>query len=368
MTSRAAASGRGQAVVFACMDADTLGGVQQVTHIVAQGLALRGHDVHVVGLHRSPDPFRFVEHPLYEHHVVQRRPPGAGRPWAARGRVSRLLSSLGQGYAVLTSPAVVSWLAGALPSRFRAIGQYHGSYEHARGTWHFASVRRHYGDLARSVFLSPEDAARFAEQALLPNADDVPNPLRAWPAAPSFLDVPRVLGVGRLAWVKRFDRLITAFARAARTRQDWQLHLVGDGPELPRLRAHAASLGMAGRVVFRGRVPAAEIGREYLNGAILGLTSEHEGFPLVVGEAASYGMPAVAFDVSGGVRALVRHGTTGVLVPPADLGALTGALAGLMADHARRRRLGAAARAHAEAFRLERVLDRWEEVFARISR
>lgn len=355
-------------VVFACMDADTLGGIQQVTHTVAQGLALRGHEVHVVGLHQAPDPFRYVEGPLYEHHVVQRRPLGEGRRRTARRRVSRLLSSLGPGFAVLTSPGVVSWIADVLPPRLRAIGQYHGSYDHARGTSHFASVRRDYGKLDQAVFLSPDDAWRFAEEALLPNTADLPNPLRTWPERTSFLDVPRVLGVGRLAAVKRFDRLITAFARAGRTRAPWELHLIGDGPELSRLRAHAASAGAADRVVFRGRVPAAEIGQEYLNGAILGLSSEHEGFPLVVGEAASYGMPAVAFDVSGGVRSLVVDGATGVLVPPADVDAFTSALSGLMADPARRRRLGSAARAHAESFRLDRVLDRWEDLFARTRR
>ena len=44
---------RTSSVVFACMDADTLGGIQRVTHTVAQGLADRGHDVHVIGLHRA---------------------------------------------------------------------------------------------------------------------------------------------------------------------------------------------------------------------------------------------------------------------------------------------------------------------------
>ena len=356
------------AVVFACMDADTLGGIQQVTHTVAQGLALRGHEVHVVGLHRARDPFRYVERPLYEHHVVQRRHLGEGGRRTARRRFARLVASIGPGHAVLTSPGAVSWLADVLPPRLRSIGQYHGSYDHARGTSHFASVRRDYGHLNQAVFLSPDDAWRFAEEALLPNTADLPNPLRAWPDKTSFLDVPRVLGVGRLAAVKRFDRLITAFARAGRTQTPWELHLIGDGPEYPRLRSHAALLGVADRVVFRGRVPASEIGREYLNGSILGLSSEHEGLPLVVGEAASYGMPTVAFDVSGGVRSLVRDGTTGVLVPPADVDAFTGALGGLMADPARRRRLGAAARTHATSFRLERVLDRWEDLFARTRR
>ncbi|WP_219460384.1 glycosyltransferase, partial [Nonomuraea rhizosphaerae] len=67
-------------VVFACMDADTLGGIQQVTHTLAQGLAERGHDVHVIGLHRARDPFRYVEAPRYGHHVISPGPVGPQSP------------------------------------------------------------------------------------------------------------------------------------------------------------------------------------------------------------------------------------------------------------------------------------------------
>ncbi|MFI6792540.1 glycosyltransferase, partial [Nonomuraea sp. NPDC050383] len=67
-------------VVFACLDADTLGGIQRVTHTLAQGLAERGHAVRVVGLHRSTAPFRYVAEPRYRRHVVGRAPPRrAGR-------------------------------------------------------------------------------------------------------------------------------------------------------------------------------------------------------------------------------------------------------------------------------------------------
>ncbi|MFC6080689.1 glycosyltransferase [Sphaerisporangium aureirubrum] len=357
--------GRG-AVVFVCVDADALGGVQQATHTLAQGLALRGYAAHVAGLrHGGGAPFRYVERPLYERHAPGR---GAGRRGVARWWGARTLRGLGEGFAVMTCPEVADVLAGVVPDGLRGIGQYHGSFAQARDAGHLAAVRRHYGALDRAAFLSADDAWRFAEEALLPNAVDLPNPLRTWPATTSYLDVPRVLGVGRLVAVKRFDRLITAFARAARARAGWELHLIGDGPELPRLRACAAGAGVADQVVFRGRVTAAQLGREYLNAAVLGLTSEHEGLPPVVAEAAAYGMPAVAFDVSGGVRSLVLDGTTGALVPHPDLDAFTGALAGLMADPARRRRLGAAARAHAASFRLDPVLDRWEDLFTAIRR
>lgn len=329
-------------VVFACMDADTLGGIQQVTHTLAQGMAERGHEVHVVGLERTVSPFTYVSDPLY-------------------GRLSpKRLDSLGDGFLVMTSPGVVTRLAG-MHGRLHPIGQYHGSYQHARGSSHLGAIRRHYGALDQAVFLSEDDAWLFSEHALLPNTWSLPNPLATWPSAVSTLETPRVLGVGRLEGVKRFDRLIRAFARASAP--PWELHLLGDGAELERLRAVARDEGVADRVIFRGRVPVSEMSAEYAQAAVLGLSSEHEGLPLVLVEAAAHGVPAVAFDVSGGVRSV---GPT--LVPPGDVDAFAAELARLMGSTQERRRLGAAARSRMEAFRLENVLDRWEELFAHITR
>ena len=419
-------------VVFACMDADTLGGIQRVTHTVAQGLSDRGHDVHVIGLHRAEIPFRYVERPGYTRHVIHHTPIGKVSQRGAR-RERRMLEGLfhqvGPGFAVLSSPGVVTRLKSLLPERLLPIGQYHGSYEHARGSWHLRSVRGHYGGLEKAVFLSEDDAWLFSEHALLPNTWTIPNPLPAWPSQTAGLTRRRVLGVGRLEGVKRFDRLISAFAEACRMAAPhgsasqgpvphsaashratphnalpngadpqgapphgaasdgadpqgaasrdappngvdagWELHLIGEGAELERLRTHALACGVAGQVVFRGTVAASGMEREYLDGSVLGLSSEHEGLPLVIGEAASYGVPTVAFDVSGGVRSLVLDRETGLLVPPGDVTAFAAALATLMASTEERRRLGTAARAHVEAFRLDRVLDRWEILFEQVTR
>ncbi|MBE1565490.1 glycosyltransferase [Nonomuraea africana] len=340
------------------MDADTLGGIQRVTHTLAQGLAGRGYDVHVVGLHRAADPFRYVSRPLYRRHVINR---SARRSRFEKRRLDRVLGRIGPGFAVLTSPGVVTRLSGRLPGRMRLIGQYHGSYEHARMCSHLGAIRRHYGALDQAVFLSEDDAWLFSEHALLPNTWSLPNPLTLWPDAVSSLEAPRVLGVGRLAGVKRFDRLISAFAMASAA--PWELHLIGDGPEEERLRSHAAREGVGDRVVFRGRLPAAAMTREYRSASILALSSEHEGLPLVMLEAAAHGLPSVAFDVSGGVRA-----TGGLLAPPGDVAAFADRLGELMRSADERRRLGAAARARTEAFGLEHVLDRWEQLFAHMTR
>ncbi|GLW05529.1 hypothetical protein Misp01_06590 [Microtetraspora sp. NBRC 13810] len=369
---RAADRGEPGTVVFACLDADALGGVQRVTHTIAQGLSGRGYEVHVLGLHRAAEPVRYVERPAYLRHLIHRAPQErVGRLPRRLGdrRLRALLDALAPGHIVMTSPGAVNRLLALLPPHLSPIGHYHGSFEHARGCWHLASVRRHWWRLDQAVFLSADDAARFADQALLPNVWTIPNPLPGWPRRQAPLDGHRVLGVGRLEGVKRFDRLISAFAAARRDAgEPWELHLIGDGAELGRLRRHARAEGVAGRVVFRGRVPAGAMAEEYLGGALLGLSSEHEGLGPALAEAASYGVPAVAFDVSGGVRSLVRHGYTGLLVPPGDTAGLAAALARLMASPGERRRMGAAARVHAETFRLERVLDDWERMFAHMTR
>lgn len=352
-------------VVFTCLDADTLGGVQQVTHTLAQGLAGRGHEVHVIGLHRSPAPFRYVDEPRYRRHLISRspvRPLGRPARRLADRRLTELLAPMRPGYAVLTSPSVVTRLSRLLPAALRPIGQYHGSYEHARGCWHLGSIRKHYPALDQAVFLSDDDARLFSEHALLPNTWTLPNPLTTWPDRTSPLTTPRVLGVGRLEGVKRFDRLISAFARSGAPRP-WQLHLIGDGGELARLRAHAAQEGIVDRVVFRGRVPVALMAEEYLDASVLAVTSEHEGLPVVLLESAAYGVPAVAFDVSGGVRSAGP-----VLVPPGDVAAFGAELARLIGSERERRRVGAAARARAAAFRLDPVLDRWESLLHHIER
>jgi glycosyltransferase involved in cell wall biosynthesis len=114
-----------------------------------------------------------------------------------------------------------------------------------------------------------------------------------------------------------------------------KLVVVGDGP----LRS---SLPQAS-----GFVPRDELGSYYARAAVVACPSRREGFGMSCLEAMSYGAPVVASGV-GGLLDLVVDGETGVLVPPRDVAALRAALAGLLADPERRRRLGTAGRERVE--------------------
>lgn len=356
-------------IVFVADDIDAVGGIQTATHTLAQHLTRRGHQVDVVGLYANPDPAVLPEPPDYRRTVLHAPAPHApadpGWLCSAKRQMRQILDDTCH-VVIMSSVHVSLWLhdlpdTGARPVR---VGHYHGSYEYARGHYHLGVIRDLWPQMDAAVFLSPDDAAGFAAGTRL-RATWIPNPLPAAAASPAPVPrLDRVLAVGRLAAIKRFDLAITAFTRAAVP--GWQLHLIGDGEQEHTLRRLAASAADA--VVFRGRLPAADMPGEYAAAQLLVMTSAHEGFGMVIAEAAAAGTPSVAFDVSGGVRSLVRHDHTGLLVAPGDLDALTKALRALMSDPGRCRRLGHAARSTAERLHPDTVTGRWEHLLATLTR
>lgn len=378
-------------VLFVGIDVDSMGGSQRVVHSIAHGLSQRGHRVAVLGIRPSAHPVEYFPGHTYRHDTFY---PHVTRPASERtltdkvlyqgplkGQVNRVLRRRARvrasswlrrtpdGYLVMGSPWAADWMVSLKWPQLRGIGWYHESFDQARTSRNLPLMQRHYPQLDRAIFLSENDARQF-ERAGLPNAMVMPNPVPFFPATVAPLGRPRIVAVGRLDPIKAFDRLINAFALATAdpdlSGQGWELHFIGDGPERERLVEQAVAQGVADRTVFRGRCN--DMAAEYLEASILALSSEREGSPMAIAEAAACGVPAVAFDISGGVRALVLDDETGLLVPPRDIEKFAAALTRLMRDPATRRRLGAQARRHVEAVSLDRIIDRWEAMFDDIDR
>jgi glycosyltransferase involved in cell wall biosynthesis len=128
-------------------------------------------------------------------------------------------------------------------------------------------------------------------------------------------DTLRVLGVGRLAPQKRFDRFLRIVAGLVKGKVDVQAVIVGDGPLLGELKRLRWELGLDGHVEFVAATP--EICAKYEWADVLLLTSDHEGTPNVLIEAAATGLPVVSSSV-GDCGELVVDGETGFLFEPSD--------------------------------------------------
>ena len=164
-------------------------------------------------------------------------------------------------------------------------------------------------------------------------------------------DAPVVTCVSRLVPRKGQDTLIRVLGRVRERVPGARLLLVGDGRYRDRLHRLAAEHDVAEHIVFTGPVPAGELAAHHAVGDVFALPCrtrggglDVEGLGIVLLEAAASGLPVVAGD-SGGAPETVCDGRTGHVVGGRDLGALTDALAGLLADPDRARAMGAAGRA-----------------------
>jgi glycosyltransferase involved in cell wall biosynthesis len=134
------------------------------------------------------------------------------------------------------------------------------------------------------------------------------------------------------------------------------------------LRDQAETLGLAARVNFAGSLDRGRIYDLIDRCGIVIMPSRIEPFGLVALEAAQRARPVIAAAVDG-LPEVVRHGETGLLVPPDDVTALAAAIAELATDPDRARRLGAQAYRHAlEFFRWEGFVGAYEDVLTRIAR
>lgn len=152
---------------------------------------------------------------------------------------------------------------------------------------------------------------------------------------------PIVLAVGRMVGYKGLDVLLRAARRLLAT-----VVMVGSGPEEAALRAAAGP-----NVVFAGRVSDEDLPACYHAADVFCLPSVTiaEAFGMVLLEAMACGVPLVTTALPTGVSAVNRDGTTGLVVPPGDAGALGEALAALLGDEARRTAMGRAGRRVLEA-------------------
>lgn len=193
---------------------------------------------------------------------------------------------------------------------------------------------------------SPEGRARLRTQLGIPQA------------------APLVLSLGRFAHKKGFDVLLRAAPSLLQRVPGARVVIAGGGDLESELRGLHAELGLDDRVTLLGSVDRSRIADYFSACDVFAVPSVRDaagnvdGLPVVVLEAMATGVPVVASNLTG-IPLAVRHGDTGLLVPPGDPDALGDALVALLGDTARARRLGHAGRA-----RVEQELS-WNAVAAR---
>lgn len=164
----------------------------------------------------------------------------------------------------------------------------------------------------------------------------------------------RIVGVGNLHPVKRWDRLLLAAGELRRRQIDYRMTIAGTGPLQDVLEQQAAQLGVSDSVRFIGHCD--DVPGLLADATVLVHTAESEGCPNAVLEAMACGRAVVAMD-AGDIRSLVEDGTTGFVVGGGDYLQFAERLVRLSTCRDRARRMGDAGRAKVEReFTLERLV------------
>lgn len=228
-----------------------------------------------------------------------------------------------------------------------------------------------YPYAARVVMLTSEGLSWLNDK--IPNVHGavIPNPV-PYPLAvfePKLLveslvtaDRKLLLAVGRMVESKQFDRLIEVFSMHVDLHQDWDLVILGDGPERQALKSQVQALGLETRIHLPGQ--AGNMGDWYQRADLYVMSSRYEGFPNTLTEAMAHGCAAVSYDCDTGPRDIIRHGVDGLLVSPVgDVPALAEALHQLMQDDEVRQRMRQRAIEVRERYSLKVILTLWDKLF-----
>lgn len=376
-----------------------LSGVTVAVDALARGLGARGHEVLVLAPAPDADevttgvgsPGPAPRHAWLASYQLPRLAPAGYRmpwpnPWSSGMREA---SAFRPDVVHAHSPFVTGLLgrtvarASSAPlvfthhTRFADYGHYLGPLAAPGSRLTDAYLRRFWSGCAAVIAPSDDLAAEIRARApgtrveVIPTGVDVaaiaaltpvdPRAAAGWPE-----DAVVVASLGRLAPEKSPMTVLEAVAIAARDLPSVRLLVVGGGPSEPELRARADASDLAGRVHFTGALPRTEALARLRGADLFAFASRTETQGLVLAEALSAGLPAVAID-GPGVRESARDGIDGVAIdaePAATRAArMADAIARLVREPDERRRLARAAVEGADRFSLARRIGQVEALY-----
>ena len=173
-----------------------------------------------------------------------------------------------------------------------------------------------------------------------------------------------IIYMGRIDYnQKRVYRVVDTWAKLEQKFPDWKLTIVGDGVERANIEKQVADYGLK-RVSFEGFKQPKPY---YERASILLLTSEYEGFPLVLAECMSFGVIPAVYNSYSAVGDIITDGKDGIVIPyhkegyQADEAA--NMLATIMKDENKREQMALAAIEKSREYSVERIYQEWMKTF-----
>lgn len=168
-----------------------------------------------------------------------------------------------------------------------------------------------------------------------------------------------IISVGRLTKVKGFDLLLDAWKSIEHIHQSWSLEIVGSGEEYELLNLKINKLKLKNVKILPF---TKNIEEYYKKASIYVLSSRYEGFPMVLLEAQSYGVPIVSFDCETGPREIINNNVDGILVEKNNVIELANAITYLIKNPKKRDEFSENAIKNSKKFTTDKIIEKWEVI------
>ncbi len=175
----------------------------------------------------------------------------------------------------------------------------------------------------------------------------------------------RVISVGRLVYQKGFDRLIRIWSIVNKQYPTWKLDIYGEGEKEDELKRKIQEYSLEKVITIKPFTK--DIMTEYTKSSIFALTSNYEGFGLVLIEAMFCGLPCISFNCPFGPSEIIKNNEDGIIVTNNDIELYADKLCGLIKSQQLRMKLGENAKTNVLRYSPKYIIDKWNELFKIIS-
>lgn len=172
----------------------------------------------------------------------------------------------------------------------------------------------------------------------------------------------QIIFVGRLEYTqKRIERILNVWSKIQSEYKDWTLTIVGDGPDMLRLKKITANNNIQS-VEFVGFQNPKDF---YKKASILLLTSDYEGFPLTVTESMSFGVIPVVYGSYSAVYDIITDGYSGIISKPNngfDEEDFVNKLKTLLSSESKRKEFSQNALNDSRKYSLNNICEKWRKI------
>lgn len=189
----------------------------------------------------------------------------------------------------------------------------------------------------------------------------IPNPTPFFPEKSSSCDSKKAICVGRLNEQKGYEYLIDAWTIVHRRHPDWILNVYGSGEMYDDLLSRIRKNGIADSLFINE--PTSDIVSKYLESSFYIMSSRFEGFPMVLLEAMSCGLPCVSFDCPTGAKDIIKDGYNGYLVEYLNVEKLADRICDMIEDVDLRKEMGKHSKESVMSYLPEKIMKSWVSLF-----